>query len=443
MASYSFNITYSATACPLVHRWCLDSPTQSTYSTDVELSTKGLNFRGWALPKAGEKISLVLISGDMVVPIEFNEARPDVVTKVLKESSSGHPSLLCGFNLNIPLKHSDFQLAVITESQVFTLVKGVINGKFNVLRGREGWLFLDNDSNQSVEQFTGKVKLTWTERRKWKSYFKSAQAISNQFNMPMCLVVAPSKEMVLRDYYPYKQSVSTPILQFLKLIPDEFNLILPIDELEASSERTFRVCDTHWTCHGARIATTLLAANLTGSSLDEIKKVFSQDLYEERQAFGDLGTKLYPPVSHSEDFLKGFNYRQLVVYDNQLPNFGRVMYMHCSDAKFNKTLLMFGSSSAYTMFNYLCRLFTNVIFFHTAGNIDETLVNSLKPDYVAMQTNARFVVKAPKVGERIHHYIADKKGQISPSERKEPIVLDGLPQAISDTIAALNSLNTM
>ena len=78
-------------------------------------------------------------------------------------------------------------------------------------------------------------------------------------------------------------------------------------------------------------------------------------------------------------------------------------------AVFDETLLLFGSSSSYTMFHYLCRLYTSVVFVHTAGNVDHKIIDVVKPDCICVQTNARFVVKAPKFNDSVVNYIKQKK----------------------------------
>ena len=102
----------------------------------------------------------------------------------------------------------------------------------------------------------------------------------------------------------------------------------------------------------------------------------------------------------------------MVVYDNNLPNFGRAFILDNPDALNEQTLLVFGSSSVYSMFNYLARIFRTVVFFHTAGNIDKELVDKIKPDFLLAQSNARFVVKAPSFDIKISEYVSDKKRRL-------------------------------
>jgi len=39
-----------------------------------------------------------------------------------------------------------------------------------VLEGREGWLFLANDTNASIDQFTGKKRLDAEQKQQWQHF---------------------------------------------------------------------------------------------------------------------------------------------------------------------------------------------------------------------------------------------------------------------------------
>src|SRR5690606_23289521 len=100
-------------------------------------------------------------------------------------------------------------------------------------------------------------------------------------------------------------------------------------------------------------------------------------------------------------------------YDNGLPNFGRLMVTRYEKALLNDTCLVFGSSSSYSMLNYLGRLFQNLVFVHSAGNVDIKLLLACQPRYLITQTNARFVVVAPSVGYSLQRDIEDKVSRLT------------------------------
>lgn len=426
------------TICPLPERhiikWSLDSPTNNLSVSYKNLTNDEVNFRGWILPKQYSDITPVLRCGNEQVFINLEFSRPDVIRKVLNDEPSGHPQRKCGFNVNLSLPEASFSFGFLIEDEFIPLLHGQIEGMFRVIEGNGKWLFLDNDTNHSVEQFTGKLLLTWKARRAWKRYFNHTLALSKETNTPVCMLLAPSKEMIYPQHYPYKQARKTPMTQLLKLVPEEFQLIFPDSELKNMGHRSYRFCDTHWTLHGARLASILLVNKLTGSSFKNAD-LFSHDQYESRTSYGDLGNKIYPRKGSREDVLSNFGYNTLVQFDNKLPNFGRIIVFSCPEPKLNKTLLLFGSSSAYSMFHYISRIFKSVIFIHTAGNIDPAVIQRVSPDYICLQSNARFIVRVPKIGESLSNYIDRKRNQVPKEQLKAPIIAENIPTELRELVS--------
>lgn len=408
VAIYSISTDRTSLSGETSPQWHLDYPTKNQSIDDKELKEHGLLFQGWLLRKSLSSLSLVLLNGSETVQLPFSRNRPDVISKVLGHEADNHRLLKCGFSERIKLKQSNFSLGIVENGKFTELLAGSVDGKFKVLEGKDKWLFLDNDTNKSVEQHTGKLKLSRTAQHEWKNYLLSLDKFSLSRKLPVCMLIAPSKEMVYEDFYPYKFSKKAPIKTLTNLVPETLNFLLPVEELKSLDERSFRVCDTHWTLHGAKEASILLTKKLVGESIDT-QEVFKSDRYRPREVTGDLGSKLFPPQRHVEDSIVNFNYRQKVIFDNNIENFGRIIVMYNDEAKLKKTLLIFGSSSSYTMFHYLCRLFKTVVFVHSAGNVDHEVIDNAKPDYICMQSNARFVIKAPKFNDSVANYIEEKK----------------------------------
>lgn len=439
MPVYNIKITHSPAVTSSVYRWCLDSPVNDFAVSDERVGEIGIKVRGWVLPYPKKVFSVVLLCGDEAIPLPFNEERPDVIEKVLKDESSGHPHLKCGFRHSVRFKHADFSIGVIENANFHPLITGSIEGTLKVLEGKENWLFLDNDSNQSVEQYTGKLKISRAEKLKWKSYFKSISVFSLSQQIPTCLLIAPSKENVYPQFYPYSEAKVTPIKQFQKIVPESFPYIYPVESLKAVNDRSYRICDTHWTLHGARESSILLAKKLIGKE-EGLRELFQNDLYDAKEGFGDLGRKVYPPSSAKEDILSNYNYRNKVLFDNNLPNFGRIILIHNDTAFHASTILFFGSSSAYSMFHFLSRIFQTVAFVHTAGNVDQELIEQIRPNYFCMQTNARFIVKSPTANESVKRYIESKRKTLEKTDDSEYIMADDIPDSIAQLVNYLRQL---
>merc|ERR1712157_430514 len=104
-------------------------------------------------------------------------------------------------------------------------------------------------------------------------------------------------------------------------------------------ERPFRVCDTHWSAQGAMLASVDMAVHF-GIPTEEVKALFANDLYRNKEMGGDLGSKIFPPKTHIEQLLVSYDYKTKVLYDNELPNFGRTMLIENEEALLSKTILL-------------------------------------------------------------------------------------------------------
>ncbi|WP_414828629.1 alginate O-acetyltransferase AlgX-related protein [Alteromonas sp. H39] len=367
-----------------------------------------MELTGWLVNQKEARGELVVLWGDKFKVLERNVIRADVQEKVVSKNAKFEERIQYGFRHFIPIDSDYFTINLLHESEITPLYKCNIKGAFEVIEGENGWLYLDNDTNKSVEQFQGKVKLTRAAKKEWINYMRDFTALTESLNIPSCFLVAPSKEYVVTENYPIGEFKNTPLQQLEKIMIKGFPLLVPSESLKKYVKPTFRVCDTHWNAHGAMVATLEMCAHLNLDA-EEIKSHFSEDVYETKEVGGDLGAKLFPPKTHPESILTSHNYRDYVLYDNALPNFGRLIHISNSNAMLNKTLIFFGSSSAYSMFNYVYRIFRNTVFFHTAGSIDKSVLEKISPDYLVAQSNARFLVRAPSTNIQINSIVNKKK----------------------------------
>ena len=403
-----------------VIRWCLDVPQNQFVVSADELSETGLLLKGWVLTDNLPSTQLVVSSGSAIAPLPIEKERPDVVNKLINDDSDKARFLKCGFRTVFTPETDFFQIGLLENEKFRPLIDITIKGALDVLKGSDKWLFLDNDSNQSVEQFTGKLKLTRIQLKQWKLYFSTLEKLGAHSSVHYSMLIAPSKEMVYPEYYPLKRAKTLPSDKVMSSVPYGVTVSIPIEQLKSAPYRTYRVCDTHWNHLGAFEA-SLVTASLHNKNIEDLRSYFAKDKYKVRMVGGDLGNKLFPIQKHNEKFLTSFKYKDYVVFDNRLPNFGRVIVIYYPDALYDEVLLLLGSSSSYTMFNYLSRIYRKVVFFHCAGNIDPDFVKKITPDYVVAQTNARFVIKPPVASDNFLSYI---KRKVTPAANRKTAFID-------------------
>ena len=407
-----------------VEQWALDYPSEQRGS---RFMPSGRVVQGWVLlPEALKEMqSEVLIVAEwqsafeLCHPLEIE--RPDVIENVLKVPAKQHPSLNCGFRFTVPPRLGRFRLWLALGEQCWLLQDvsfdtqdAKLSEQLKVLEGKQGWLFLDNDTNGSVDQFMGRMRLTKAGVEGWQAYLTQTAKVAAK--RPWALLVAPSKESVMgASYHPRKEGSNGPMHQVLSLNAAH-DVVYPVPELKALGDSAFIPTDTHWTHKGAMAATIALAEKL-GVDPAACQTLFQKDRYKDKTMGGDLGNKLTPKQTSTIEVLISFNHVRYKVFDNGLPNFGRLMVMEYPDALVAGTCLVFGSSSSYSMFNYLCRIFKRFVFVHSAGNIDPALVAAVAPDYLAAQTNARFVVQVPSSDQSLLELIRDKRARLDSEEQ--------------------------
>ena len=285
----------------------------------------------------------------------------------------------------------------------------------SALIGQQGWLFLDQDTNASLYQHLGYISLRQKAIDNWLAYAEELTTLSVQANVNVLMVVAPSKERVMHAYHPYPMGAVTPVDQVVEALPDAFCLY-PEALLKQMGDDAYHVTDTHWTQQGAMRVTCEAVSRLGLAALEDAERWFADDQYKVVQVRGDLGSKLNPVRMAATPRLNSFDHRELKCYDNGLPNFGRVIVWENSDAFLDQCCLVMGASSSYMMFPFLVRVFRRVVFVHSAGNIDASLVQAVSAQAVLVQTNARFMVRAPQLTWSLHDTILEKTEGVSMEE---------------------------
>lgn len=407
-------------AQPVIQAWSLDFPQAGSAPRVTE---RGLYLQGWVLSDPA------VVRGDLVVrasgtgsgalrKLPFNNDRPDVIQRMLGEEPTAHPRLRCGFIAFLKDAPSRFSLGVMIDGDVCWLCEVELQGEpvvvpkapeTQVIRGEDGWLYLDNDTNRSVDQYTGRLLLDDAALSRWKQYFDDCVAVATTVSARHAILIAASKEQVLPEFYPHAKGEVTLQGQVRSLRRNEHRVFDTAELLAARADKTacFIKTDTHWTDRGAMAAVLGLLETLSLDA-DAAKVHFSSDVYYTMSFAGDLGIKLSPAMSAPTEFLQAPPAANGAVFDNDLPNIGRVLVFDDARTLWPHNLLIFGASSSYPMLKYLKRLFRRIVFVHSAGNVDVRIVAHEQPDFLVMQTTARFMSTPPDIGFALQSAVAEK-----------------------------------
>lgn len=410
-----------------VWRWALDAP---AHDRVADLATGSLTVQGWLLLKTAGAQPPVLLSwwDDAVEPSRhaFNGDRRDVIERALREPVAGHPQLRCGFRLNLPLPPTppgQLRLRLgfeLPDGEVFEAAELRFPPTSQVIEGREGWLYLDNDSNRSVDQFTGRLLLTADQQQQWRQYLADAAALAARHACRHALLIAPSKEEVLPQHHPQRRALTTVLDQVRELAGPDAPVLdaAPLLRAQPDPAACFKRTDTHWTDRGASVA-LLAVLERMGYDGARLRAALAGDRYKTLAYPGDLGIKLLPPQSAPTEFLDAPPAEDGAVFDNRLPNIGRVIVFRAEAPVFDEALLVFGASSAYPMLKSLKRLFARTVFVHSAAQIDAAVLAHERPAALLLQSNGRFLIQPPTAGFDLRAVVAHKLGEADAALRAQ------------------------
>lgn len=270
--------------------------------------------------------------------------------------------------------------------------------------GEDGWLFLHNDSNGSVDQYTGRRLLDARELSAWEKYFNGIKTLSKELDFSWVFFIAPGKEFIFPNYYPFKRATRTPVDQFLEKFQDAAPIIWPEKVLSDDREITYWKGDTHWTDYGAAVGARSILSAFGFNRFERLDTV----RYVIKHRTGDLGGKLTPPKMYSvvlADFGEIPDYK---IFDNQIHNHGRIRVFECPTAESQHVCVLFGDSFSIGLVPWVTPFFRRLVFVHTAGSVDRNILKSERPTHVIFQSNSRFLISPAKSNFLVDDLIKDK-----------------------------------
>jgi alginate O-acetyltransferase complex protein AlgJ len=264
-----------------------------------------------------------------------------------------------------------------------------------VVRGKDGWLFLDNDTNRVVAQHTGEVQLTPDQLDHWHRLLENRIAWLERQGAQYFFLVAPNAHSVYPDKLPdhVHGAAERPIHQLVGHLEAHSyaRLVYPLPELsEHREEAVYPKTGSHWTELGAFVAYQALMREVSRKAA---VPVLGRDeiviIPEER--IGDLGHKVDPRMRSRYVYVDMPDSKARVVAHNRVRNTGcRVEY----EGPGGTDCLVFGDSFTARIVPFLAESFRRLVFVHMA-NLDYSLVSELEPELVITVMNERFMIEPP------------------------------------------------
>ncbi|WP_456292388.1 hypothetical protein [Pseudomonas sp. AK106] len=269
-----------------------------------------------------------------------------------------------------------------------------------VEQGRDGWLFLKNDSNKFNDVLQGHLPLDKEMLKYLRRTFSYRRAFAIQSGCKFLQVIVPDKNVICNSYktVPLAISEARPSIQLCEELGGgltNYTFYIADDLMRESDPASFFYkTDTHLSPKGQVF--------LMDFVLGFFNIAPSYDVELELEEFvGDLGDKLDPPLG--EQALKVLSRSEVrVVFDTITPALisgatisGNVLHRLREQPKGYGRLYLYGTSSANQMLSLLCAQFDEVVF--TWGNsADPDLVTKFKPHFVLGIFAERFLSGPPQ-----------------------------------------------
>ena len=263
-----------------------------------------------------------------------------------------------------------------------------------VVQGRDGWLFLANDSNDTLAQHAGENLLTDLQVQQWHDLLEWRSAWLNLQGIPYVFMIAPDPHAVYSDFLPegFVQGKTRPVLQVLDHLQERGSwapVLYPLSALmDARDELVYPKTGSHWSEYGAFIGYRALMARITESL--PVRRLAPREIHLsfERRA-GDLGRKFDPPIVSRYVYVDVIEPKARLVHDNRVRNHGRLVEFQ-ADVYNELTCLVFGDSYAVRLMPLIAEAFHKSYWAH--AYFDYELVRELRPDLVVSVVSERGMI---------------------------------------------------
>lgn len=395
---------------------------QVGFEPQTQGSQRHAGLRGWALDlDSFTPIATLMVTSELGVSHRIlpTERRPDILNRLSVPQDRRAGAIINGFSDFIPNAGTQITLSLDVNGHHHTVGIGTPK-KPQVLAGRQGWLFLTGDSNDSSGQFSGHHKPSQKWLDEWAAYFKALNRLETDTSAgQLCVLIAPSKESLFPDYYPLPKGIKSPLENLLEQHSDVKELYYPVDVLSEFRELSYDKAETHWTDFGARLVCQEIVHRWKRHN-PPLPLQFNCSYQS-----GDLGWKTVPPVKTYRANAAWPNTAK-IIFDNFILHHGRIRVWSNPQAPRKQTGVIFGGSSAEHMERYYTALFSRIVYVYSAGSWDPSILNHERPNFTIMQTSERFLTRAPSPEVDTAKVVKDKiaKGHVTNNQPREKILSD-------------------
>lgn len=302
----------------------------------------------------------------------------------------------CGFLFNLDLT-GRVRISLRSPTKTEPVVDLAPRRILQVLEGRDGWLFLDNDTNRSSDLFTGRWPVDASDVENWLAFARKAQSALDALGIASCLAICPAKEDVFPEFHPLVPArISLLDTIISALFTAGVRVSCPIRRYRQEPASYYRT-DTHWSDLGAWICVQDILELLDIALPANFSLKFT-----DIEVPGDLGSKLSPATKSIRKILESKSRNIQTIFKNNSNRSSHISIYRNPDFVVDKKIMIFGASSSAqmtTVFSEIFRQTTRIISQFRMPIIE--VIERAKPDIVILQINARFMKTRPRLSKTI------------------------------------------
>lgn len=320
-----------------------------------------------------------------------------VHSKRFSQLTSEQIQFICNLWKNSKLFNSDADGRSFIKKQINEKNKHEENANTDgkVVEGRNGRLFIANDSNEVIRQHRGERLLADKQILSWKRILEFRQAYCSTKGINYYMMLIPDAHAVYKEDLPCLDNINNvrPVKQILSNLNDLSYISYPFKNMVKfkSIGEVYHPVDSHYSGFGAYVCyKSLLEQMRLNIKLlnDEDIEIFS------KSTSGDLGEKFSPPkiAKFTECVVK--NPLAKKVWNNEISNRGHMSLWLNTDKKKPKCLLL-TDSYGWKIQRFFAESFSELFIVHSPL-LETEAIEKFKPDIVITLMAERFLIYTPK-----------------------------------------------
>jgi hypothetical protein len=347
---------------------------------------------GWVpAENKGDEVKIEF-NGQKIVTVVADIDRPDTGVTCYGFACAFPSELLDTGNVTVNVYYNDQEITnsprnIVTDASELK----------KVLYGKDGWLFLTNDTNESLGYLTGHQPVKESIVDLWVERISQRNTDCDAYGIKCFHMIVPEKEVVYRDYLPDGLAISPdrPVVKLMEALEEVSIKRVLYPDYEKCENRMEQLVyskgDTHWTHDGAYFAVKELFELMDDCGVQLPPK----NAYTFKQGFqaSDLLIKTTAFNMEAIQHTGSISSKIKKIFSNNVKNADRREEFINFDAP-KVRFMCWHTSSVDWMKPFFNDMFGNTCYIW-GSSINWNEVLRYRPDVLLFQTNERFLTRVP------------------------------------------------